>query len=80
NPVTVGCFVAHCHTINHEDIGMMQRMDILPARGAPSGCKLDDTAALPIIDRLLASRSNFQICSAPRQSRSISYSPTAAAN
>jgi len=37
-PQTVGCFVAHCHTINHEDIGMMQRMDILPGRGQPSGC------------------------------------------
>jgi FtsP/CotA-like multicopper oxidase with cupredoxin domain len=38
-PQTVGCFVAHCHIINHEDIGMMQRLDILPAGGGPSGCK-----------------------------------------
>jgi FtsP/CotA-like multicopper oxidase with cupredoxin domain len=40
NPVTVGCFVAHCHTLDHEDLGMMQRMDILPAPGQPSGCSL----------------------------------------
>ena len=38
NPVTVGCFVAHCHIIDHEDLGMMQRVDILPAAGQPSGC------------------------------------------
>jgi hypothetical protein len=76
NPVTVGCFVAHCHIINHEDIGMMQRMDILPAKGQPSGCMLDDrAAAAPVIEKFIASRSSFQICSAPRQSRSISYSP-----
>jgi hypothetical protein len=30
--VTVGCFVGHCHTLDHEDIGMMQRFDILPAK------------------------------------------------
>jgi FtsP/CotA-like multicopper oxidase with cupredoxin domain len=36
NPVTVGCFVAHCHIIDHEDLGMMQRFDILPANGEPS--------------------------------------------
>ena len=41
NPITVGCFVAHCHILDHEDIGMMQRMDILPAAGRPSGCQLD---------------------------------------
>jgi FtsP/CotA-like multicopper oxidase with cupredoxin domain len=77
NPVTVGCFVAHCHTLDHEDIGMMQRMDILPAPGQPSGCKLDsDQAAVPLIERLIASRGSFPICSAPRQSRPISYSPT----
>jgi len=39
-PETVGCFVAHCHTITHEDIGMMQRLDILPAPGQPSGCSV----------------------------------------
>ncbi|MGO9450896.1 MAG: multicopper oxidase family protein [Candidatus Binataceae bacterium] len=38
NPITVGCFVAHCHIITHEDLGMMQRLDILPAAGQPSGC------------------------------------------
>ena len=41
NPITVGCFVAHCHIIDHEDIGMMQRFDILPAAGQPSGCSVD---------------------------------------
>jgi hypothetical protein len=77
NPVTVGCFVAHCHTLDHEDLGMMQRMDILPAPGQPSGCKLDDrAAAAPLIEKFTASRSSFRICSAPRQSRSISYSLT----
>jgi FtsP/CotA-like multicopper oxidase with cupredoxin domain len=39
NPITVGCFVMHCHALTHEDIGMMQRLDILPAAGQPSGCK-----------------------------------------
>jgi FtsP/CotA-like multicopper oxidase with cupredoxin domain len=73
NPVTVGCFVGHCHTLDHEDIGMMQRFDILPAKGAPSGCMLDDrAAAAPLIEKSTASRSNLQICSAPRQSRPIS--------
>jgi len=38
DPRTVGCFVTHCHTIDHEDIGMMQRVDILPGPGKPSGC------------------------------------------
>jgi FtsP/CotA-like multicopper oxidase with cupredoxin domain len=38
NPETVGCFVMHCHSLTHEDIGMMQRLDILPAKGQPSGC------------------------------------------
>jgi len=81
NPVTVGCFVAHCHILNHEDIGMMQRMDILPAKGRPSGCKLDDDqAAVPLIERLIGSRGGFEICSAPRQSRSISYRPMSPAN
>ena len=38
NPITVGCFVMHCHIISHEDLGMMQRLDILPGPGQPSGC------------------------------------------
>jgi FtsP/CotA-like multicopper oxidase with cupredoxin domain len=64
NPVTVGCFVAHCHTLDHEDIGMMQRVDILPAPGQPSGCKPDgDQAVKPNFGKLLASRGQFQICS-----------------
>jgi hypothetical protein len=80
NPVTVGCFVAHCHTLDHEDLGMMQRMDILPAPGQPSGCSLDQASAAPLIEKFIASRSSFQICSAPRQSRSISYRPMPPAN
>jgi FtsP/CotA-like multicopper oxidase with cupredoxin domain len=44
NLITVGCFVAHCHILTHEDLGMMQRLDILPGPGQPSGCgiKLGD--------------------------------------
>jgi FtsP/CotA-like multicopper oxidase with cupredoxin domain len=80
NPVTVGCFVAHCHTLDHEDLGMMQRMDILPAPGQPSGCSLDQASAAPLIEKFIASRSSFQICSAARQSRSISYRPTPPTN
>ena len=45
NRVTVGCFVGRCHTLDYEDIDMMQRFDILPAKGASSGCSLDDRAA-----------------------------------
>ena len=72
NPVTVGCFVGHCHTLDHEDLGMMQRFDILPAPGQPSGCSLDDrTAAAPFIEKFITSRSNLQICSASRQPRPI---------
>lgn len=44
NPVTVGCFVAHCHVLTHEDLGMMQRMDILPGPNQPSGCMIDAMA------------------------------------
>jgi FtsP/CotA-like multicopper oxidase with cupredoxin domain len=31
DPDTVGSFVMHCHILTHEDIGMMQRLTILPA-------------------------------------------------
>jgi FtsP/CotA-like multicopper oxidase with cupredoxin domain len=40
DPITVGCFVMHCHALTHEDLGMMQRLDILPAKGEPSGCSV----------------------------------------
>jgi hypothetical protein len=81
NPITAGCFVMHCHILTHEDIGMMQRLDILPAKGQPSGCVLDgDHAAVPLIERLLARRGNLQICSAPRQSGPVSAGLTASAN
>ncbi len=69
NPVTAGCFVMHCHTLTHEDLGMIQRVDILPAKGQSSGCKLpeaSDRASLSYIERLLAGRRQFAICSALR--------------
>jgi FtsP/CotA-like multicopper oxidase with cupredoxin domain len=31
DPDTIGSFVMHCHILTHEDIGMMQRLTILPA-------------------------------------------------
>lgn len=34
DPITVGSFVTHCHVLQHEDIGMMQRVDILPSSAA----------------------------------------------
>jgi hypothetical protein len=82
NPVTMGCFVGHCHTLDHEDLGMMQRFDILPAKGASSGCGLDSdqAAAVPLIERLIASRGSFQICSASRRSRPISGGLASPAN
>jgi hypothetical protein len=57
-------------------------MDILPAKGQPSGCMLDsDNAAVPIIDRLFAGKSKFQICSAAvRQSKPIPDGPTSPAS
>jgi FtsP/CotA-like multicopper oxidase with cupredoxin domain len=77
NPVTVGCFVAHCHVIDHEDLGMMQRMDILPAPGQSSGCTLDVAAATPNLQKLLAMKDSFALClgSAPAlSSRKQSFS------
>jgi FtsP/CotA-like multicopper oxidase with cupredoxin domain len=38
DPRTVGCFVMHCHALQHEDLGMMQRLDLRPGPGEPSGC------------------------------------------
>jgi FtsP/CotA-like multicopper oxidase with cupredoxin domain len=64
NPITVGCFVAHCHIIDHEDLGMMQRFDIRPAAGQSSGCQLD-VAVKPDLRKLLAIKSSFEICSSP---------------
>jgi FtsP/CotA-like multicopper oxidase with cupredoxin domain len=73
NPVTVGCLVMHCHTLNHEDIGMMQRLDILPAPGQPSGCVPETMAhgRLPFLQGLFAGIGKFQICSGLRQSQPI---------
>jgi len=30
NPITVGNFVMHCHILTHEDVGMMQELEIVP--------------------------------------------------
>jgi FtsP/CotA-like multicopper oxidase with cupredoxin domain len=38
-PTTVGCFVMHCHTLSHEDLGMMQRLDIVPGPNQSSQCE-----------------------------------------
>jgi FtsP/CotA-like multicopper oxidase with cupredoxin domain len=38
HPNTAGCFVMHCHILSHEDLGMMQRLDLLPGPNQPSGC------------------------------------------
>jgi hypothetical protein len=75
NPVTVGCFVAHCHVIDHEDLGMMQRVDILPAPGQSSGCTLDEAAATPNLQKLLAMKDSFALClgSAPSLSSRKQY-------
>ena len=36
DPDTVGSFVMHCHVLNHEDIGMMQRLEIQDRHGSPA--------------------------------------------
>ena len=41
SPISVGCFVMHCHIIAHEDMGMMQRVDVLAAPNQPSQCETD---------------------------------------
>ena len=41
NPVSVGCFVMHCHIITHEDLGMMQRLDVLAGPNQPNQCATD---------------------------------------
>jgi hypothetical protein len=80
NPITVGCFVAHCHVIDHEDLGMMQRFDIRPAAGQPSGCGVDVAEQQPNLKKRLAMKDNFEICtgSAPGlASRKQQYSADA---
>src|SRR5262249_13804719 len=68
NPVTVGCFVAHCHIIDYEDVGMMQRFDILPAPGGSSDCMLDVAVRPSFQKQLAALKNSFELCtsSAPR--------------
>src|SRR5258708_37883746 len=56
NPVTAGCFVVHCHILNHEDIGMMQRLDVLPAPGQPNGCVPESMNHASLRERLSAGR------------------------
>jgi hypothetical protein len=65
DPNTVGCFVMHIHTLSHEDIGMMQRVDVLPGRGRLSGCvpEVMEHSSLQGIEWLLASRVKSPICS-----------------
>jgi hypothetical protein len=75
NPVTVGCFVAHCHIIDHEDLGMMQRFDILPAPGQPSGCTLGVAELQPNLKKLLALNENFRICTSAAPPRLASWKP-----
>jgi FtsP/CotA-like multicopper oxidase with cupredoxin domain len=65
NPVTVGCFVAHCHVIDHEDMGMMQRFDILPAPGQSSGCGVGVAEHQRDSKTRLAMRDAFEICFSP---------------
>jgi FtsP/CotA-like multicopper oxidase with cupredoxin domain len=62
NPITVGCFVAHCHIIDHEDVGMMQRFDILPAPNQSSNCMLDVAVRPTFQKQLAALKDSFQIC------------------
>jgi FtsP/CotA-like multicopper oxidase with cupredoxin domain len=45
SPVSVGCFVMHCHILTHEDLGMMQRLDVLAAPGETTKC--DAEAMVP---------------------------------
>jgi FtsP/CotA-like multicopper oxidase with cupredoxin domain len=46
-PVTAGCFVMHCHILSHEDLGMMQRLDILPGPNQSSQCKPEPMPHMP---------------------------------
>jgi FtsP/CotA-like multicopper oxidase with cupredoxin domain len=46
NPITVGCFVMHCHILSHEDLGMMQRLDILPGKDQASVCPIGPMATM----------------------------------
>lgn len=41
NPVSVGCFVMHCHILTHEDLGMMQRLDVVAGPDQPNKCESD---------------------------------------
>jgi FtsP/CotA-like multicopper oxidase with cupredoxin domain len=51
NPVSVGCFVMHCHIISHEDMGMMQRLDVLSAPNQPNQCETDGMVQQTLIHR-----------------------------
>jgi FtsP/CotA-like multicopper oxidase with cupredoxin domain len=48
NPVSVGCFVMHCHILTHEDLGMMQRLDVRPGPNQSSQCDANEMAVLII--------------------------------
>ena len=53
----------------------MQRFDILPAAGQPSGCNLDVAATNPNLQKLLAMKDSFALCtgSAPALSSRKQY-------
>jgi FtsP/CotA-like multicopper oxidase with cupredoxin domain len=46
-PITAGCFVMHCHILTHEDLGMMQRVDLLPGPDQPSDCVAEPMPPMP---------------------------------
>jgi FtsP/CotA-like multicopper oxidase with cupredoxin domain len=46
-PITAGCFVMHCHILTHEDLGMMQRVDILPGPHQSSQCDPEPMPDMP---------------------------------
>jgi hypothetical protein len=39
--------VMHCHILSHEDLGMMQRLDILPGPNQPSQCEPEPMPHMP---------------------------------
>jgi len=45
-PITAGCFVMHCHILTHEDLGMMQRVDLLPGPNQPSQCEAESMPSM----------------------------------
>ena len=44
-----GDFVAHCHKVNHEDIGMMMNIRVAPSTGGDLSCPTDPYAPDPAV-------------------------------